>query len=472
MNRSAASSRILIADDQSAVREALRLLLDAENYEVLLAAAPEEVLEALATTNVDLVLLDLNYTRGTTSGREGLDLLTKICQSEDSPPVVVMTAWATVELAVATMQRGARDFFQKPWDNERVLAIVRTQLRMGVIERRNRRLESENQLLRQEIASPLPDTAYELVAESEVMKSVLATLRRIAPSDANVLVTGENGTGKGVIARLLHTWSERANKPFITVNIGGLSDSLFQSELFGHVKGAFTDAKQDRAGRFEIAEGGTLFLDEIGNLGLPQQAQLLRTVETGEFERLGSSRTRQANVRLVSATNADLPTEVKEGCFRRDLYFRLNTVEIRLPGLRDRVADILPLAHRFLQIHATRYRKNVTGFTAEAEKSLRKHDWPGNVRELDHAVERGVLLTDNDRIGQPELGLVPLPSDPVEIPARLESMTVEEIERVLIFKALDRAGGNAARAAEALGISRSTFYRRLQQYGVNLGKCS
>ncbi|MBV9275203.1 MAG: sigma-54-dependent Fis family transcriptional regulator, partial [Verrucomicrobia bacterium] len=366
--------RVLIADDQAAVREALRILLVKEGYHVLLAASPKEVLQTIKSDEVSLVLLDLNYARDTTSGQEGLELIGQIKKLESAPPIVVMTAWATIDLAVAAMQSGARDFIQKPWENARVMAIVRTQLDFAAAEQRGRLLESENQVLRSD-AGLIPNRKMAhpsdfLIARSPAMKAVVETVQRVAPSDANVLITGENGTGKGVAARALHQVSRRADKAFVTVNMGGLNENLFESELFGHMKGAFTDAKSDRAGRFEIADTGTLFLDEIGNIPLSQQAKLLRTIETGEFERVGSSKTRRVNVRLISATNADLPGEVEAGRFRRDLYFRVRTVEVQIPALRDRPEDILALAQHFLYRHAQRYNKQFEGIDSAAQKAL------------------------------------------------------------------------------------------------------
>jgi DNA-binding NtrC family response regulator len=459
---------ILIADDQAAVREALRILLAKEGYQVALATSPKEVLQTLQTSEVALVMLDLNYARDTTSGQEGLDLIAQIKKIEGAPPIVVMTAWATVDLAVAAMRAGARDFFQKPWENARVLAIVRTQVDFSAAEQRGQRLESENQVLRGD-AGLIQKSAFAtsgLIAHSPGMQAVVETIQRIAPSDANVLVTGENGTGKSIVARAIHAASHRAEKAFVTVNMGSLNENLFESELFGHMKGAFTDAKNERAGRFEIADGGTLFLDEIGNIPLSQQAKLLRTVETGEFERLGSSKTRRASVRLLSATNADLPAEVEAGRFRRDLYFRLRTVEIQIPPLRDRPEDIVPLAQHFLDRHASRYAKRITGIDPAAEKALAYHRWPGNVRELDHTIERAVLMADSSQIRPPDLGLADVGGRAASDPSCLDEMTLEDIEKLLIKKALNRYGGNARRAAEALGLSRSTFYRRLQQYGL------
>ena len=452
-----AKARILLADDQADVLQALRLLLKAEGCDIETATSPAGVLAAVDARDFDVALIDLNYTRDTTSGEEGLTLLSRLQQLDTPMPVVVMTAWGTVDLAVEAMRRGARDFIQKPWDNERVLAVVRTQVELGRALRRSQRLEAENRLLRDQGTNKPA-----LIADSAAMRPVLELIARVGPSDANVLVTGENGSGKGTIAQALHAVSSRATRPLVTVNAGGLSEGLFESELFGHVKGAFTDAKSDRVGRFELAEGGTLFLDEIANISLNLQAKLLRVLETGEFERVGSSRTRRANVRIISATNADLTAEVTSNRFRQDLLFRLNTIEIPLPPLRDRREDIPVLARHFLAQHAQRYRKNITGFEAAAMQTLLDHAWPGNVRELDHSVERAVLMAQDDVIKGRDLGLR-APKDAV---ARIEDMSLEEVEGFLIKKALARYDGNVSQAAKALGLSRSALYRRLQRFGL------
>ncbi len=450
-------ARILVADDQADVLQALRLLLKAEGCEIDTATSPAGVLAAVEARDFDVALIDLNYTRDTTSGQEGLSLLTRL-QALDTPmPVVVMTAWGTVDLAVEAMRRGARDFIQKPWDNERVLAVVRTQVELARALRRSQRLEAENRVLRDQGAS-----RTNLIAESAAMRPVLELVARVGPSDANVLVTGENGTGKGTIAQALHAASSRATRPLVTVNAGGLSEGLFESELFGHVKGAFTDAKTDRVGRFELAEGGTLFLDEIANISLNLQAKLLRVLETGEFERVGSSRTRRANVRIISATNADLSADVAAGRFRQDLLFRLNTIEIPMPPVRDRREDIPLLARHFLAQHAQRYRKRITGFDATAMQLLLDHAWPGNVRELDHAVERAVLMAQSEQVQARDLGL----RTPKDATARIEDMSLEDVEGFLIRKALARYDGNVSHAAKALGLSRSALYRRLQRFGL------
>jgi DNA-binding NtrC family response regulator len=450
-------ARVLVGDDQADVLQALRLLLKAEGCEIETATSPAGVLAAVESRDFDVAIIDLNYTRDTTSGIEGLSLLSKL-QSLDTPmPVVVMTAWGTVDLAVEAMRRGARDFIQKPWDNERVLAVVRTQVELARALRRSQRLEAENRVLRNEGAHKPT-----LIAESAAMRPVLDLIARVGPADANVLITGENGTGKGTTAQALHAVSTRASRPLVTVNAGGLSEGLFESELFGHVKGAFTDAKSDRVGRFELAEGGTLFLDEIANISLNLQAKLLRVLETGEFERVGSSRTRRANVRIISATNADLNAEVSAGRFRQDLLFRLNTIEIPMPPLRDRREDIPLLAKHFLAQHTQRYRKRVTAFDAAAMQLLLDHAWPGNVRELDHAVERAVLMAQGDQVQARDLGL----RTSKDAAARIEDMSLEDVEGFLIKKALARYEGNVSQAAKALGLSRSALYRRLQRFGL------
>jgi len=445
--------RVLVADDQPDVLEAVRLLLKPEGFQIETAVSPQGVLAAVEAGERDVVLIDLNYTRDTTSGREGMDLLARLTALDPTLPVVVMTAWGSVDLAVEAMRKGARDFVQKPWDNARLLATLRTQAELARALRQTQRLEAENRAMREE-GRPL------LIADAPSMRPVLELVERVGPSDANVLVTGENGSGKGTVAAALHAASARAAKPLLTVNAGGLSEGVFESELFGHVKGAFTDAKADRAGRFELADGGTLFLDEIANVPVALQAKLLRVVETGEFERVGSSRTRRADVRLVSATNADLDAEVAAGRFRQDLLFRLNTIEIRVPPLRERREDIPRLARHFLEVHGRRYRRPLAGFDAEAERALVEHPWPGNVRELDHAVERAVLMARGERVQAADLGL----RRAAEPAGRLEDMSLEDVERVLIEKALSRHGGNVSRAAAALGLSRSALYRRLQRH--------
>ena len=446
---------ILVADDQPDVLEALRFLIKGEGYLAVPVNSPAAVIDEVESRDFDAVLMDLNYTRDTTSGQEGLELLNRIQLLDTTLPVIVMTAWGSVELAVEAMRRGARDFIQKPWDNARLSAILKTQIELGRALRRGQRLEDENRALR---AERFP----QLVAQSAAMRPVLDVISRVGPSDANVFITGENGTGKGLVAQTLHSVSLRSTRPLVQVNTGGLAEGVFESELFGHVKGAFTDAKSDRVGRFEMAEGGTLFLDEIANISQGLQSKLLRTLETGEFERVGSSKTRRVDVRVFSATNADIAAEVAEGKFRQDLLFRLNTIELRLPPLRDRREDIPILAAHFLRQHAGHYRKPLTGFDESAIKALLAHAWPGNVRELDHAVERAVLMAQGEVVRAIDLGL----RTGREGPPRLEEMSLEDVEALLIKKALARFSGNVSHAANALGLSRSALYRRLQRYGL------
>ncbi len=447
--------RILVADDQADVREALRLLLKAEGYSTEIVSNPGAALEAVQTNEFDIMLMDLNYQRDTTSGREGMDLLARVQSADSKLPVVVMTAWGSVELAVEAMRRGARDFIQKPWDNPRLLSIIRTQVDLYRTMRRAERLEAENSLLRAQ-NRPI------FIAESKAMQPLLTLISRIGPSSANVLITGEHGTGKEVVALTLHAISSRSTRPMITVNTGGLPEGTFESELFGHVKGAFTDARVDRVGRFELADHGTLFLDEIANVPLKQQAKLLRVLETGEMERVGSSKTSKVDVRVISATNADLKVESAEGRFRSDLLFRLNTVELHIPPLRERREDIPLLASHFLRQYAQRYRKPVKGLEPAALEKMLEHPWPGNVRELDHAVERAVLISTSELIHPSDLGL----ESERATSAKIEDMSLEEVEYLLIKKALARHSGNISHAAEALGLSRSALYRRMQKYGL------
>jgi DNA-binding NtrC family response regulator len=452
-------ARVLIADDQPEVLKALSFICSAEGYETVTVNSPAAVLAKLGKEDFDLVLIDMNYRQDIASGREGLDLLKQIGGIDSSIPVVVMTAYASIQLAVEAIRLGAKDFLQKPWENERLLSILRTQFALRDALRGKERLEAENSALR---SSQVPLAGF--VATSPAMQQVREMVEQVAPSDANVMITGENGTGKNVVARMLHQASLRSAQLLITVNMGGLPDGVFESEMFGHVKGAFTDARADRAGRFELADNGTLFLDEIANLTATQQAKLLRVLETGEFERVGSSKTRRADVRIVSATNADLQKEIETGKFREDLFFRLNTIQIHLPPLRERTEDIAILAGEFLTELVQRYRKQIQGFHPDAITALKTYAWPGNVRELRHVMERAVLLTRSDLIQTSDLGIR---GAPAKAPP-LEEMNLEAAELFLINRALARHNGNALLAAKDLGLSRSAFYRRLQKFGVSV----
>jgi DNA-binding NtrC family response regulator len=450
-------AKILICDDQQEILDAIKLVCSAEGMQCSTVHSPDEVLPKLADEEFDLLLMDMNYHQDRTGGQEGLNLLRTVHQSDPSLPVVVMTAWGSIPLAVQAVQLGAKDFLQKPWENERLLSILRNQIELRAALKGKERLEAENSVLRSAQAS-----TSEFVTLSPGMQEVKRIVEQVAPSDANVLITGENGTGKGVVARLLHQLSGRSQQPLISVNMGGIPETLFESEMFGHVKGAFTDARADRAGRFELADGGTLFLDEIANLTGSQQAKILRVLETGEFERVGSSKTKQADVRILSATNADLLGEINAGRFREDLYFRLNTIQVHLPPLRERLDDIPELARYFLGELTARYRKKGVEVSPEALQTLRRYSWPGNIRELRHVMERAVLLARSSTIQPADLGLQPA----VSRANVLEEMDLEAMEAHLIKKALDRHNGNAVNAAKALGLSRSAFYRRLQKYQI------
>jgi DNA-binding NtrC family response regulator len=452
--------RLLIADDQPEVLRALSVICSAEGYEVVTVTNPASALAKIGKEDFDVVLIDLNYRQEVSTGAEGLELIKQIGAIDSSLPVVVMTAYASIQLAVEAIRLGAKDFLQKPWENERLLSILRTQLSLRDALRGKERLEAENSSLRS-FQAPLAG----FVAQSRAMRQVREMVEQVAPSDANVMITGENGTGKNVVARMLHRNSLRSLQPLITVNMGGLADGVFESEMFGHVKGAFTDARTDRVGRFELADNGTLFLDEIANMSAAQQAKLLRVLETGEFERVGSSKTRRADVRILTATNANLEKEIESGRFREDLYFRLNTIQIALPALRDRLEDIQLLAEEFLRELKQRYRKQIQGIGPHAIAVLKAYPWPGNVRELRHVMERGVLLTRSDVIQPSDLGI----RDTSTRAFNLEEMNLDAAELYLINRALARHNGNALLAAKDLGLSRSAFYRRLQKHGINPG---
>ena len=450
---------ILLCDDNQDILLALRALLVARGYQVLMANEPNEALDTLLHEVVDIALVDLNYSRDTTSGEEGLNLIGQIHQRLPQLPIIVMTAYGNMQLAIKTLQQGARDFIEKPWDNDRLLSIIRTQLDLGKALAESQRLQQENQQLK----ALQSGSKSKFVSSSVAMKSVNTLVERVAKTPANILITGEHGSGKGVTAEQIYQYSSRADKPLVTVNIGAISDTLFESELFGHVKGAFTDAKQSRQGRFELADGGTLFLDEIGNLSLPMQAKLLRVIESGEFEAVGSSTTKRVDVRLISATNADLAKMCKEGAFREDLLYRLNAIEVKLPPLRERIEDLIPLAEFFVEHHCQQLEGRTVTLDDDAKAAIVAHQWPGNVRELDHCMARGVFICLTDKISATDLGLTQTANEAVDF----DNMTLEQVELYVIKRALAKAGGNVSQAADKLGLGRSSLYRRLEKFGLS-----
>lgn len=453
------ASHILVADDDENIQKALRLLLKKEGYSVAVASTPDEIIAAVKQQGYSLLLIDLNFQCDTTSGAEGISLLPQIRDIDPDLPIVVMTGWASIELAVEAIRRGASDFIEKPWDNTRLITIVKNLVELHRGRKTTARLREENTVLRKQHAEK------NWIASSLAMQKVMEVVDQVAEANINILITGENGTGKSQLAALIHDRSLRHAKPFVTVNMGSIPDGMFESELYGHVKGAFTDARTDRIGRFEVAEGGTLFLDEIGNLPLSQQAKLLHVLETGQFEKLGSSQSRKADVRIIAATNADLPALIKEGGFRQDLLYRLNSIEIRLPPLRERKSEILYLAESYLKLHAAKYGRSVSGFSAVAQAALLEYEWPGNVRELNHVVERATLLARGNYLDVTELGLQPPAATRTPTLDGWEDLTLADVEKQLLQIALRKHTGSVKAAAKTLGISRSAFYRRLEKHG-------
>ncbi len=453
---------ILVVDDDPAVRSALRLFLKSEGWACELCASPDEALALLAQAEYPLLLADLNYSRDTTSGGEGLALIARARALDPHLPIIAMTAWGSVPLVVQALKGGAGDFIEKPWDNTRLAGLIRTQLALGESQRRAQKLAAQNALL----LAGTSERAW--IGQSAPMLALMGQVAAVASAEVNLLISGENGSGKSQLALAIHRQSARAEGPFISVNMGAIPESLFESEMFGHEKGAFTDARQARMGRFELADGGTLFLDEIGNVPLAQQAKLLQVLDSGQFERLGSARPRRAQVRLIAASNADLNAMVAQGLFRRDLLYRLNSVQLHLPPLRERGDDVLALADHYLAEYAQRYRRPLKPLSDAARAALLAHDWPGNVRELAHCMERVCLLAPGEQVQPADLALqsatAATAAAPGATPPLPADLTLDEAEKLLIRTALRRHGGNAQLAAQALGLSRSAFYRRLEKH--------
>lgn len=461
--------KILIADDDTSVVAALQMLLKSQGFEVVSVTTPDALLEQAKKQQFSVALIDLNYQNDTTSGQEGMHLIAELKQIDDKLPIVVMTGYSSVDIAVEAMKAGAADFVQKPWSNERLLHTLRTQIQLHSASVIGSKLASENHLLKDQLSL----AKHAIVAESESMQALLLQLKKLAKSDMSILLTGENGTGKSMFAEYVHQYSMRQTQAFIAVNMGAISESLFESEMFGHMKGAFTDAKEARIGRFELAQGGTIFLDEIANIGINQQAKLLRVLEERQFERVGSSKTQHLDLRIISATNANIDEMITANEFRQDLYYRLNTITLHIPALRERKADILPLAKQFLAQHAHKYRVPVGKFSPQAESCLADYEWPGNIRELSHIIERALFLCSGDCIEVKDLGFG-LSENQAEAPAQspmhglsFEQDSLDDIEKQIIITRMEKFTGNPLKTAESLGLSRSAYYRRLEKYKLS-----
>jgi DNA-binding NtrC family response regulator len=443
--------QILVVDDSPEIRLSAAFILEDQGFDVLEAENHHYAQTILAESAIDLILLDMNFSLDTTSGEEGLRFLTWLAKSDFVMPVIAMTGWSNVELAVSAMRLGACDFIEKPWNNQRLIQIIRQQLKIAG-------LQVQNQKLKQQLET---SAKQDFIWHSPAMKKLRQQLDSVAATDASILLTGDNGTGKSYLAQCIHQQSDRISKAFIAINMGAISESLFESEMFGHKKGAFTDAKENRIGRFELAKHGTLFLDEIANIPLSQQAKLLRVLESGEYEVLGSSQTQHADSRIISATNSDIAQMIADGTFREDLYFRLNTIELRVPSLKERVQDITPLAKHFIDMHGKKYKREELNLTPSAIKALEAYHWPGNVREMSHLMERAVLLAQSSSLGQEDFHLSTLKQN-----NNLPMMTLDKAEQILIKQALELSHNNVAKAGALLGLTKSTMYRRLEKYGM------
>ncbi len=457
------NKKILIADDDINIIASLKFVLADEGYDIVAVTTPQAALENLKTQSVDLILLDMNFQQDTTSGAEGVQLVEAISVLELNIPIIVMTGWATIDIAVEAMQAGAKDFIQKPWKNERMLSAIDNQLALAKSDKKAQRLSQQNQLL---TSQAHPESRAGIIAQSQPMQDLLATLDDLAQSDMSILLTGDNGTGKSMLAAYVHSVSSRKKHSFVPVNMGAIPESLFESEMFGHVKGAFTDAKENRIGRFEMAEQGTLFLDELANIPFAQQAKLLHVLEAQQFEAVGSSKSLHADVRIISATNSDLLSDIKNNTFRQDLYYRLNTIELRVPSLSERVEDIPALAAHFLQFFSAKYHRACPQLTDQAIIAMQQYDWPGNIRELSHMMERVLFTCKKDSIDTAELRLTGAENGAVE---SLDdpTLSLDEIERKTLIKRLKFHRGNATETAKSLGLSRSGYYRRLSKYELD-----
>jgi DNA-binding NtrC family response regulator len=454
------TGRILVVDDDTDVLNAARLYLKQHVEKVDVESNPKLIPTLLKEYDYDTVLLDMNFHEDVSSGEEGFFWLEKILEIDPAMAVVLITAYGDVEKAVQAVKTGASDFVLKPWQNEKLLATVASAMNLSQSKRNSQQLRTQNAALKADMEQPYQN----IIGKSRAIEQVFQTIEKVAKTDANVLITGENGTGKELVARALHRRSNRSENAFITVDMGALTESLFESELFGHEKGAFTDAKESRAGRFEIATGGTLFLDEIGNLPVQLQPKLLSALQTHEIRRIGSNKITKIDIRLICATNESLGEMVEKQSFRQDLLYRINTIEVKLPPLRERTEDVPLLAEHFLKQYRMKYKKEITGITDQAIDYLMEYHWPGNIRELEHAVERAVIMTDEKQLQKGDFLLTSVSGNDHQLP--VAGLNLEEVEKTVIRKAMEKHSGNISHAADELGLTRASLYRRLEKYGL------
>lgn len=453
-------SKILIIDDNKSVLTALEMLLQTEFDEVFTLSNPNSLISQIQQYHIDVVLLDMNFQAGINTGNEGIYWLRQILNHDPLISVIMITAYGDIQLAVKAVKKGAFDFILKPWDNNKLITTLHASLKLRKSKLENASLQKTTNYLKQELKQP---TRQLLIWKSEAMHLVMEMVKKVAGTDANVLITGENGTGKDLIASELHKHSKRNDEVMVSVDMGSVSESLFESELFGHTKGSFTDAKEDRAGRFETAQKGTLFLDEIGNLTLSLQAKILAALQNRTITRLGSNTPIPINIRLISATNRNLESMIKEGLFREDLLFRINTITIELPPLRERGHDIILLANFFLHKYASKYDKNGLTISQRANKKLLKYNWPGNVRELQHCIEKAVILTDDKLLDRNDFSLN---SNAQNRKGNTQFDTIEEMEKEMIIARISKENGNMSIVAKKLGITRQTLYNKLKKYDL------
>lgn len=454
----AEGGKILMIDDDEDVLLAAKMLLKKQNHHVIIEKNPNKIPFLLNNDTYDVILLDMNFSKDITSGKEGFYWLEKILEKDPQAVVILITAFGDVEMAVKALKQGATDFVLKPWQNEKLISTISTAIKLRQSYSEVDKLRKAKEMLEEQISKPFG----EIIGESSAIKEVFGLIEKVAKTDANVLILGENGTGKELIARAIHQRSLRKDSSFVSVDMGAITETLFESELFGHKKGAFTDAREDRPGRFELANGGTLFLDEIGNLSLSLQSKLLSALQARQITRVGSNQSIPVDIRLICATNMPLHQMVKEGTFRQDLLYRINTVEIKVPPLADRMEDITLLAQHYLDHYARKYHKPVTTISPGATDKLKRYAWPGNIRELQHSIERAVIMTDSPSLQESDF----LFSRPVSSSASPETLNLDEVEKAAIVKALSLYSGNISKAADELGLTRASLYRRMEKYGL------